>query len=529
MDWWTIAILAVVAVLLVLVVHDLVQTHKPVVRIFPVLGHLRYFLIEVGPEIRQYLIAQNREEAPFNRSEREWIYRSADRENNYFGFGTDDQPYGIGYPIIKHVAFTGNNDPYLGSKHDKAKEIPCAKVIGAGHGRKQPYQPPSIVNISAMSFGALGRNATMGMNLGAKLANCYHNTGEGGCSRYHRSGADICFQIGTGYFGVRNRDGRFDIDAVKALVADVPQIKLFEIKLSQGAKPGKGGVLPGEKVTPEISEARLVPQGKDCISPNHHSEFSDVDSMIDFIERVHDATGRPVGVKSAIGHLDFWYELSERMRERGAGPDFIVVDGKEGGTGAAPLAFADHVALPYRVAFPRVYKIFQDAGLADDITWVGAGKLGFGDRTIVALALGADMVYVAREAMLAMGCIQAQKCHTSWCPTGITTHREWLQRGLDPNLAAKRVHGYLETYRNELAAMAQAAGYGHPAMFTPHDVEVSAGPGIFKTLHEIYGYDKKQFAPGMTPRFKAVTREREVREGRSAAVLPDATPPSRAM
>lgn len=505
MTAWEIGALVVLVAIVSVALYDVFQRKYPVLRIFPVLGHLRYVLTEIGPELRQYIVAQNREELPFNRAEREWIYRSAHGENNYFGFGTDDQVYGIGYPIIKHAVFSRSEKPYTGSHHEKSSPIPCAKVVGAAHGRQLPYQPPSIVNVSAMSFGSLGRNAVSALNKGAKLAGTYHNTGEGGCSRFHRLGADVCFQIGTGYFGARDAKG-FNLEVVKSLVRDVPQIRMIEVKLSQGAKPGKGGVLPGIKVNRLIAEARGVKVGEDCVSPNSHSQFGNVDQMIDFIERIAAATGRPVGIKSAIGHLDFWHELADRMKTRGAGPDFITIDGKEGGTGAAPLAFADHVALPYRVAFPRVYRIFSDAGLADDVVWIGSGKLGFGDRTIVAMALGADMVNVAREALLAMGCIQAQKCHTSYCPTGITTQRAWLERGLDVEKASHRVKAYIETYRAELEAMTHAAGYDHPGEFTPHDVEVSAGPGIFKSLYELYGYDKKQYAPGKTPRYKPSDR-----------------------
>src|SRR5262245_50952532 len=261
MSFWEIFWIALGALVLVIAIRDLTQRKYPVLRIFPVLGHLRYFLMEIGPELRQYIVAQNREELPFNRSEREWIYRSANGENNYFGFGTDDQVYGIGYPVIKHAVFGDSEKPYLGSSHDVHAPIPCAKTAGVAHGRKQPYQPPSIVNVSAMSFGALGRNAIAALNTGAKLAGCYHNTGEGGCSRYHRLGADVVFQIGTGYFGARDANG-FNLDVVKRLVADVPQIRMIEIKLSQGAKPGKGGVLPGIKVTSEIAEARGVAVGQ---------------------------------------------------------------------------------------------------------------------------------------------------------------------------------------------------------------------------------------------------------------------------
>lgn len=498
---------AVPAVLVIVFLHDVIQRKNPILRNFPVIGWGRFLLIKIGPELRQYIVAHNREEQPFNRLERNWIYRSANRENNYFGFGTDDQLYGIGYPIIKHSAFPIGDTGYSASKSDKIVDIPCAKVIGENRGRAKPYRPPSIINISAMSFGSLGQNAISALNMGAGLANCFHNTGEGGVSKYHRLGGDVVWQLGTGYFGARTKEGGFDLEKAAKLVADSPQVKMIEIKLSQGAKPGKGGVLPGSKVTAEIAEARDVPMGQSVLSPNTHKEFNSVDGLIDFIERIADATGLPVGIKSAVGQLGFWYDLAERMKDRGEGPDFIAIDGGEGGTGAAPLTFTDHVALPFKLGFIRVYKIFCELGIVDDIAWIGSGKLGFPDRTIVAMALGCDLVYVAREAMLAVGCIQAQECHTGHCPAGVATHSTWLQRGLNPKINSERFQGYIEAFRNEVAAVTKAAGYEHPGMFTPHDIELSSGPGQFSTLYKLYGYDKKQFAPNRTPTYKKPDHE----------------------
>ena len=506
MSGWLIAVLVVVGLLILVALHDMFQTKKHILRNFPILGHLRYFLIEVGPELRQYVVAHNREEAPFNRLEREWIYHSADRKNNYFGFGTDDQIYGIGYPIIKHQALGHPATATEGNKPEKKKTtIPCAKVIGEKHNRPLKWRPNSIINISAMSFGALGRNAISALNMGAKLAGCFHNTGEGGCSAYHRLGADVCWQIGTGYFGCRNPDGTFSLEQFKKTCQEVPQIRLIEVKLSQGAKPGKGGVLPAAKVTAEIAAARGVPPGTDCISPSTHSAFHDADSLIEFVEKLAEASGRPVGIKAAIGTLDFYVELADKMKKTGRGPDFITIDGGEGGTGAAPLTFADHVALPFKLGFMRVYKIFQDRGIADDIVWIGSAKLGFPDRAIVAIAQGADMINVAREAMLSIGCIQAQKCHTDFCPSGVATHNWWLQRGIVPEDNARRFAAYVEAFNGEVMAVTHAAGYEHPGEFTPHDIEISAGPNIFKTLYELYGYDKLQFSPDRPPRKKVLT------------------------
>lgn len=518
-EHWTLWLGGAVALILAIATYDVLQSKNSILHNFPVLGHLRFILIEIGPEIRQYLVASNREEQPFNRLEREWIYHSADRKNNYFGFGTDDQLYGIGYPIIKHSVFSHPNAAKTGNTGKAQVQVPCAKVIGQSHGRRKPYQPTSIVNISAMSFGALGRNATRALNLGAGKANCFHNTGEGGVGKHHRNGADLCWQIGTGYFGANKEDGSFDIERLRSTVESTPEIKLIEIKLSQGAKPGKGGVLPAAKVTAEIAEARGVPEGKDCISPSTHSAFTDVDSLIEFIENIAEASGLPVGIKSAIGQRDFWIELAEKMKATGKGPDFITIDGGEGGTGAAPLTFADHVSLPYKLGFTRVYRIFNDLDLVDDITWIGSGKLGFPDRAIVAIALGADMINVAREAMLSIGCIQAQKCHTGFCPTGVATHSSWLERGLDPEINAGRFAAYINAFLGELMGVTHASGYSHPGEFTPYDIEVGAGPNTFKPLREIFGYDKKQYAPGQTPKYKAESehrkRKRELSEAKA--------------
>lgn len=484
-----------------LAIYDLVQKKHSILRNFPVIGHLRYLLIEIGPELRQYIVAHNREETPFNRLEREWIYQSASRKNNYFAFGTDDHIYNIGYPIIKHAVFgCRSRAAKEGNKADHHVEIPCAKVIGEAHGRRSPYRPPSIINISAMSFGSLGSHAITALNLGAKHANCFHNTGEGGVARYHRHGADLCFQLGTGYFGARDADGKFDLERLVDLCASTPEIKMIEVKLSQGAKPGKGGVLPASKVTAEIAEARGVTEGHDVISPSTHSAFGDVGELIDFVETIADRTGLPVGIKAAIGRLDAWYDLADRMQRSGKGPDFIAIDGGEGGTGAAPLTFQDHVALPFKVAFSRVYEIFLERDLTDDIVWIASGKLGFPDRLIVAMAMGADLINVAREAMFSVGCIQAMKCHTDKCPSGVATHNKWLQRGLVPELQAKRFAGYMEAFRGEVMGVTYAAGYDHPGQFTPHDVEVSAGPNIFKTLFDIFGYETKQYEPGKPPK-----------------------------
>jgi len=484
----TILTLGLGVAVIALAIRDRWFTHDNILRNFPVIGHLRYLFIEIGPELRQYIVANNREEQPFNREEREWIHRSARGENNLFGFGTDDQIYGIGYPIIKHAVFPYDEHAKSDSIHKVAHGIPSAKILGESHARAKAWRPNSIINISAMSFGSLSKNAIMALNRGAKQAGCYHNTGEGGLSPYHQQGADVIYQLGTGYFGARAADGRFSMDRLLETVGGYPNVRGIEIKLSQGAKPGKGGVLPGRKVTAEIARIRGVEAGKDCLSPNGHSAFHDVRSMIDFIESIARETGLPVGIKSAIGHLDFWQELAQEMRSQGRGPDWITIDGGEGGTGAAPLTFADHVSLPFKVGFSRVFTIFQEQGIDQDVAWIGSGKLGFPDRAIVAFAMGVDLINIAREAMLSIGCIQAQKCHTDRCPAGVATQNEYLARAIEPEVQALRYARFCQSLRNEILSVTHAAGYEHPSQFTMRDIEVGSGPGTFSTLEKVYGY-----------------------------------------
>ena len=475
-----------------LFIHDRYISKDNILRNFPIVGHLRYLLIEIGPELRQYIVAGNREESPFNREEREWIYNSAQGKNNLFGFGTDDELYGVGYPIIKHATFPYGDVKYSASKHDHDHEVPCAKVVGEFHGRIKAWRPRSIINISAMSFGSLSSNAIQALNRGAKAAGCYHNTGEGGLSPYHKMGGDVIYQIGTGYFGCRNSDGTFSVEKLLETVNSYPHIRGIEIKLSQGAKPGKGGVLPGKKVSTEIAAIRGIEAGKDCLSPNGHSAFTNAQTLVQFIEKIASVTQLPIGIKSAVGQLEFWNELALEMKSTQQGPDWITIDGGEGGTGAAPLTFADHVSLPFKVGFTRVYKIFTDLEIADHIVWIGSGKLGFPDRAIVALSLGCDMINVAREAMLSIGCIQAQKCHTGNCPAGVATQSNYLARAIIPEVASIRYARFCQSLRNEILAVSHASGYEHPSQFKMRDIEIGSGPGQFKALTEVYGYENSR-------------------------------------
>ena len=469
-------------------VRDLTQKQHALKRNFPVVANLRYLLEKIGPELRQYIVTSNDEERPFSRDQRRWVYASSKLQNNYFGFGTDNDLEGkTGYPIIKQRTFAD----VAPSPHAHAGEetpLPSVKIIGRARGRAKAFRPESIVNISGMSFGSLSSNAITALNKGAELAGCLQNTGEGALSPYHRQGGDLVFQIGTAYFGCRDSEGAFDLQRLVDLCAGAP-VRMLEVKLSQGAKPGLGGMLPGVKVTEEIAAIRGIPAGVDCASPSRHKVFHDVDSMLDFIELVADATGLPVGIKSAVGNMDFWDDLIAAMSpERMV--DFINIDGGEGGTGAAPLVFADSVSFPFRVGFSKVYKRFAEAGLTDDITFIGAGKLGLPDNALVAFALGCDMVNVGREAMLAVGCIQAQKCHTDECPTGVATQRPWLMHGLDPELKSVRVANYIKTLRRDLLKVSEAVGVAHPALITADDIDLIDGLLSSQPLREVYGYER---------------------------------------
>jgi glutamate synthase domain-containing protein 2 len=475
------------AVVALVALHDRLQRTHAIVRNFPVIGHFRYLFEELGGPLRQYIVTGNDEERPFSRDQRRWVYASAKKENNYFGFGTDnDLELAKSYVLVRHAAFPVHS-PHPGEPGwDDKHPCPGAKVLGGHRKRAKAFRPTSIVNTSAMSYGSLSTAAVEAINRGVAIAGAMQNTGEGGIADPHRSGGDLVWQIGTGYFGCRDDRGRFSIDRMLEAVASA-KVRAIEIKLSQGAKPGLGGVLPAAKVTPEIAKIRLVQIGQDCISPSAHTAFSDVSSMLDFIERIADATGLPVGIKSAVGELSFWEELARAMDTTGRAPDFITIDGGEGGTGAAPLVFSDHVALPFKVGFASVYRAFAERGLADAIVFIGSGRLGFPEQALCALAMGCDMVNVAREALLAIGCIQAQQCHTGNCPTGIATQRPWLVGGLDPTLKSARLANYLFTLRKELVQLANACGELHPALVPLDRIAILDG-FTARPAREVFGY-----------------------------------------
>jgi glutamate synthase domain-containing protein 2 len=487
MTWWQWVLVAIVVLPLLalagLAMYDLVQSRYAILRNFPIIGHLRYTLEAVGPELRQYIVTSNDAELPFSRDQRRWIYGAASRGNRYFGFGTDnDLERSPNYLIVKHVAFPL---PAEGAGHD----VPCAKVLGGFRGRARAFRMPSAVNISSMSFGSLSGPAVESFNRGAQIAGCLQGTGEGGITPHHLHGGELVWQIGTGYFGCRDESGAFSLSRFLDVVAATPQIRAVEIKLSQGAKPGIGGRLPAAKVTPEIARLRGVPVGVDCVSPARHSAFADADGLLDFAEQLAEASGLPVGIKSAVGHDGFFDDIARLLARGDRAVDFVTIDGGEGGTGAGPLTFTDHVALPFKVGFARVYRIFAEAGVTDRVVMIGSGKLGIPETALLAFAMGCDAVNVGREAMLSIGCIQAQRCHTDRCPTGVTTHSKWLTHGLDPRLKSVQCANYILALREELLQLARACGKAHPAFVTLEDFDILDDHLHATPAREVFGYD----------------------------------------
>ncbi len=469
----------------VIAVRDLTQRQHAVTRNFPVIGHFRYFFEEMGQPLRQYLFAGDLDERPYNRVTRSWVYASAKGQNNLIGFGSQVDHH---QPGRMHIL----PSMYPTLTHDAA-ELPMPRLIGAQ--RLQPYQPKRFANISGMSYGALSPNAVRALARGAKLAGCYMSTGEGSLSPYHLEGdCDILYQIGPAKFGCRTPDGQFD-DEKAAAILGLPQVKMVEIKLGQGAKPGKGGVLPKEKITREIAAIRGIPMGQDCHSPNRFEEFHDAASLLDFIERVRRLTGKPIGLKMVVGSCAEIDDLCREIRTRGDGPDFIAVDGKEGGSGAAPLALADYVGLPLIDALTAVDNALRREGLRDQIALIGAGKIATGGEVATHIALGADLVHIGRGFLFSIGCIQALRCHTNTCPTGVTTQNRWLQSGLDPADKGVRVGNYSLTLERDLQMITHACGLDHPSQLHRGHVVVNISPGVRKPLTEIFPYPPVRVAP----------------------------------
>ncbi len=468
--WWV--LIGIAALIALVALYDVLQRRHSILRIFPLVGHLRYILEAFGPELRQYIVTSNDDERPFSRNERRWIYASSKHQNAAFGFGTDAEfDRSPGYVIISPAAFPAA-PPRGGDPPDWP--LPSAKVLGGPRCRPHAFRPASVVNISGMSFGALSARAVESLNAGAALAGCLQTTGEGGLSPHHLHGGDLVMQFGTGWFGARDRHGRLDLPRLVEMVAANP-VRAIELKLSQGAKPGVGGMLPAAKVTPEIAAIRGVEPWQACESPPRNPEFGSVDEMLDLVERIADATGLPVGIKSAVGAVGFWTDLARQMEGGTRGVDFITIDGGEGGTGSGPLAFIDHVGLPYRLAQARALRAFAERGIQHEVTWIGSGRLGLPEEALMAFALGADMVNAGREAMLSIGCIQAQRCHTGHCPSGVATQSRWRQRGIDPTLKSARAAAYIIAMRRDITRLSRATGVDHPSQVSLSNIEVLEG------------------------------------------------------
>jgi glutamate synthase domain-containing protein 2 len=452
--WWPTLFLLLTMVGL----YDLQQSHHAILRNYPIIGHLRFMLEAIRPEIRQYFLESETEAAPFSRAQRTLIYSRAKGQSDKRPFGTQLDVRAIGYEWINHS---------IAPSHLISHDF---RVKVGGKDCTQPYDI-SLFNVSAMSFGALSANAIQALNLGAKLGGFAHDTGEGSISRHHRThGGDLIWEIGSGYFGCRDAQGHFSPERFVENVRS-PQVKMVEIKLSQGAKPGHGGVLPGPKVTEEIAEARGVMVGQDCVSPATHSSFSTPLEMMAFIQQLRTLSeGKPVGFKLCIGHPWEWFAIVKAMLETGIQPDFIVVDGAEGGTGAAPLEFSDHMGMPLQEALRLVHNTLVGAGLRDSIRVGASGKIVSAFDMARALALGADWCNSARGFMFALGCIQAQTCHSGNCPTGVTTQDPTRQMALVVPSKAERVQNFHEHTLEALQELMEASGLKTPHDFTPRHI-----------------------------------------------------------
>ena len=452
--WWPTLFLLLSAVGL----YDLQQTHHAILRNYPIIGHLRFMLETIRPEIRQYFLESETEASPFSRAQRTLVYSRAKGASDKRPFGTQLDVRAVGYEWINHSIA-----PSTLAGHD-------FRVNVGGKDCTQPYAI-SLFNVSAMSFGALSANAVLALNLGAKMGGFAHDTGEGSISRHHRvHGGDLIWEIGSGYFGCRDEQGHFSPEHFVENVRS-PQVKMIEIKLSQGAKPGHGGVLPGPKVTEEIAEARGVMEGQDCVSPAAHSSFSTPLELMQFVQQLRTlCEGKPVGIKLCIGHPWEWFAIVKAMLESGIQPDFIVVDGAEGGTGAAPLEFSDHMGMPLQEALRLVHTTLVGAGLRDSIRVGASGKIVSAFDMARALALGADWCNSARGFMFALGCIQAQTCHSGNCPTGVTTQDPKRQLALVVPSKAERVHNFHRHTLEALQELMQASGLQTPHDFTPRHI-----------------------------------------------------------
>jgi glutamate synthase domain-containing protein 2 len=468
--------LLVVAVVVMYVI-DVRQTKHAVRRNYPVVGRFRYLFEHLGEFFRQYFFAMDREELPFNRAERSWVYRAAKGEDTTVAFGSTRDLKPPGTMIFVNCAY-----PTL------ERDAIDAPPITIGPHSEHPYTTSSIFNVSGMSYGAISRPAVRALSYGAKKAGCWLNTGEGALSPYHlEGGADIVFQIGTAKYGVRDAEGHLSDSRLKEIAAH-DQVKMIEIKLSQGAKPGKGGILPGDKVTEEIAKIRFIEPGKASISPNRHPEVDSPEQLLDLIEHVRRVSGKPVGIKCVIGAYGWLDDLFVEVHRRGiqSAPDFMTIDSADGGTGAAPQSLIDFVGLPIRESLPLVANALHRYGLKDRVRLIASGKMINPGMVAWALCMGADFVVSARGFMFALGCIQALQCNRNTCPTGITTHDPKLQKGLVPEDKAERVYRYATTLRKEVETIAHSCGVSAHRGFQRFHCRMLMNDGHSKSLDELY-------------------------------------------
>jgi glutamate synthase domain-containing protein 2 len=456
---------------------DITQTTHAIRRNYPVIGRFRYLFESLGEFFRQYFFAMDREEMPFNRAQRSWVYRSAKDIDSTMAFGSTRSLKPPGTILFVNCPF-----PTLGK--DAVKPHP----VTIGENCRHPYTTASIFNISAMSFGAISKPAVRALSKGAGMAGAWLNTGEGGLSPYHlEGGCDLVFQIGTAKYGVRDLQGNLDDDRLRD-IAGHEQVKMFEIKLSQGAKPGKGGILPGAKVTREIALIRGIPPDQDSISPNRHTDINSIAELLDMIQHIREVTGKPVGFKAVIGAYGWIEELCHEILKRGidSAPDFINIDSADGGTGAAPMSLMDYMGLPLHESLPLVVDELQRQSLRERIKVICSGKLINPAEVAWAISMGADFVVSARGFMFALGCIQAMQCNRNTCPTGITTHDRKLQRGLNPEKKAVRVYNYIQHMVHEVGVISHSCGVHEPRELKRFHCRVVSENGISKSMQELY-------------------------------------------
>ena len=471
------AIGVVIALAAIIYVIDRLQTADAVRRNYPVIGRFRHIFSTLGEFFRQYFFAMDREELPFNRAQRHWIERAASGHGNTIAFGSTRNLGVVGTPIFVNAAF-----PPLDDQHAASEPL----LIGPG--ARVPFKAKSIFNISGMSYGALSRPAVTALSKGAAQAGIWMNTGEGGVSPYHlEGGADIVFQIGTAKYGVRDEDGNLSDDKLREVAAH-DQVRMFELKLAQGAKPGKGGILPAAKVSAEIAAIRGIKEGEASISPNRHPEIDDWSDLLDMVCHIREVTGKPVGFKTVVGAVEPFAELFDLIVHRGAdcAPDFITVDGGEGGTGAAPMPLIDLVGIPIREALPLICDLRDQRGLHERIRLVASGKLVNPGDIAWAMAAGADFVTSARGFMFSLGCIQALKCNKNTCPTGITTHLPHLQKGLVPEVKADKVAHYAKGIVKEVETIAHSVGVAEPRQMRRRHVRLVQGNGRSVPMSELF-------------------------------------------